>query len=67
MGRRCECRFSLSAEGIAGEHVSTLVLDSRLHPFEGRAMARRAGPGLLPLWVTLAVLLGGSALLVLLT
>jgi uncharacterized protein (TIGR02266 family) len=49
------------------EEVATLVLDSRLHSFAGRAMARRGGRGLAALWVTLVALLGGSALLVLLT
>ena len=47
--------------------VATLVLDSRLHPFEGRAMARRGRRGVVLLWVALAILLGGSAALVLLT
>ena len=47
--------------------VATLVLDSRLHPFEGRAMARRGRRRVVLLWVVLAVLLGGSAALVLLT
>ena len=61
-----EARRDSAAAAGAGS-VATLVLDSRLHPFEGRAMARRGRRGAILLWVTLAVLLGGSALLVLLT
>lgn len=48
------------------DRVGTLVLDPRLHPLEGRAMARR-GKGMAILWATLLALLGGLALLVLLT
>lgn len=51
----------------AGHRISTLVLDSRLHPLEGRAMARRGGRGMALLWTTLLALLGGSVLFVLFT
>ncbi len=47
--------------------VARLVLDSRLHPLEGRAMARSGRRGRALLWVILAALLGGSALVLLLT
>jgi uncharacterized protein (TIGR02266 family) len=50
-----------------GERLATLVLDSRLRPFEGRAMARRRLRGAALVWGTLVALLGCSALLVLLT
>ncbi len=48
--------------------VATVLLDERLNPLAGRAMARRpARHGLLALWATLAVLLASSAMLILLT
>ena len=47
--------------------VATLLLDSRLRPLEGRAMARRGRRGLLLIWATLLGLLACSALVVLLT
>ncbi len=50
-----------------GERLATVVLDSRLRPLEGRAMARRRISGAALVWATLVVLLGCSALLVLLT
>lgn len=53
-----------SAEGN-GERIAALVADPRL--LEGRAMARRGRRGAALLWAILAALLGGSALLVLLT
>ena len=49
------------------ERLADVVLDPRLSPFEGRAMARRRRRGAVLLWTTLAALLGGSAALVLLT
>lgn len=49
------------------DRIATLVVDSRLSPFEGRAMARRGGLGRALLWTTVLVLLGGAALLALLT
>ena len=55
------------AAGERNDQVGNLVLDPRLHPFEGRAMARRGGRGAIGLWLTLIALLGCSALLVLLT
>lgn len=57
----------LPPPAVEGGGVGTLVLDSRLHAFQGRAMARRPLRGAVALWTTLFLLLGGSALLVLLT
>ncbi len=57
----------VSVDSAPGDKVATLVLDSRLQPIEGRAMARRGGFGTVVLWATLLVLLGGAALAVLLT
>ena len=50
-----------------GDRLATLVLDPRLRPLEGRAMARRRIRGTVLLWAMLIALLGCSALLVLLT
>ena len=58
---------AVETTAVESGRVATLLLDSRLRPLEGRAMARRGGRGLLLLWITLVVLLGCSALLVLLT
>ena len=60
-----EPRRAAAAPPVDEGRVSTLVLD--LHPLEGRAMARRRSTGALVLWLTLFGLLGGSALLVMLT
>ncbi len=49
-----------------GDRLATVVLDPRLHPLEGRAMARRRGRGVALLWLALIALLGGAALFVLL-
>ncbi len=48
------------------ERTATVLRDARLRPLEGRAMASRRR-GQLALWLALAVLLGSSVLLVLLT
>ena len=55
------------AAETGGDRRGDLVLDPRLHAFEGRAMARRGGGGVVALWLTLIALLGCSALMVLLT
>lgn len=56
-------------ERVATERggVGEVVFDPRLRPLEGRAMARRRRRGMVLLWVTLAALFGGSAMMVLLT
>lgn len=58
---------SLSLEEPDEERIATVVVDARLDPVQGRAMARRGGGGLILLWVALGALLGGAAALVLLT
>ncbi|MFQ5349088.1 MAG: TIGR02266 family protein [Thermoanaerobaculia bacterium] len=66
-GEETEPAPAAKDEEVEGQQVAKVVRDPRLSPFQGRAMARRGGRGLWLLWTTLIVLLGGSALLVLLT